>query len=155
MHRAHRTAGATVALALAGSGLALAAGPISGKTYEGGVPSSGISEGHHARTYGAGNIVLRVASNGRSVRAWFSSSAPVIYCRPQGQIRVQSSHPSSISSNGTFKTAVGERFAPGPGPPAILQVISGQFSGRSVSGTIRTQTGEYCGGVSHFWAGAR
>lgn len=153
--KAHRTAALALALTLAVSASALAGGALNGKTYEGGAPSSGVSEGHHLRTYAGGNIVLRVAGNGHSVRVRFSSSSPVLYCRPQGPIRVQSSHSASISSNGTFKAAVGERFAPGPGPPSILQIVSGQFSGRTVRGTIRTQTGEFCGGVSHFSASAR
>jgi hypothetical protein len=153
--RAHRTATLALALTLTATASALAAGALNGKTYEGGAPSSGVSEGHHVRTYAAGNIILRVSGNGKSVSVRFSSSSPVIYCRPQGPIRVQTSHPASISANGTFKASVGERFSPGPGPPAIVQVVSGQFSGRGVRGTIRTQTGEFCSGVSHFSASAR
>jgi hypothetical protein len=152
---AHRTAALALALVLAGSAGALAAGPLNGKTYEGGVPSTGISEHHRLRTNASGNVVLRVSGNGRSVSVRFSSSAPILYCHAQGQIRVQTSHSGSISSNGTFKASVGERFAAGPGPPAIVQVISGQFSGRSVRGSIRTQAGEFCGGVASFSASAR
>jgi hypothetical protein len=154
-HKADRILAAAVALSLAGSAGALAAGPLGGKTYEGGAPSSGTSEGHSVSTHASGNIVFKVASNGKSVRVRFSSSAPVLYCRTQQQVHVQSSHPATISSNGTFKAAVGERFAAGPGPPAILQVISGKFSGRSVRGTIRTQAGLYCSGVASFSASAR
>jgi hypothetical protein len=142
-----------LALALTAAASALA-GPLNGRTYEGGAPSYGTAEGHRQRTHAAGNIVLRVSGNGRSVRAWFSSSSPILYCVTRQPVRVQSSHPASIASNGTFKAAVGERFAPGPGAPAILQVISGQFSGRSAWGTIRTRAGE-CSGVTSFWAGAR
>jgi hypothetical protein len=154
-HRAHRTLAITLALALAGSACALA-GPLNGKTYEGGVPSSGVSsEGHHRmRTHAAGNIVLRVSRGGRSVTVRFSSSAPVIYCNTQEQVHVQSTHAASISGSGTFKAAVSQRFRAGPGPPSIVQLISGHFSGRTVWGTIQTRAAE-CGGVASFSASAR
>ncbi|HWX74589.1 MAG TPA: hypothetical protein VNZ05_04735 [Solirubrobacteraceae bacterium] len=154
-NRAHRTLAITLALALAGSAVALA-GPLGGHTYEGGAPSYGRnSEGQHARTHASGNVVLRVSSNGRSVRVWFSSSSPVLYCNTQEQIRVQSAHPASISSSGTFKAADGERFRAGPGAPAITQVITGRFSGGSVRGTIHTYTAPECSGVASFSARAR
>ena len=60
-HTAHRTAAIALALALAGSAAALAAGPLSGRTYEGGAPSTGVSEGHRKPTHASGNIILRVA----------------------------------------------------------------------------------------------
>jgi hypothetical protein len=154
-HTGHRTLAITLALALAGSATALAAGPLNGKTYEGGAPSYGVSsEGHRLRTHASGNVVLRVSSSGRSVSVRFSGSAPVLYCNTQERVRVQSSHPASISSSGTFKAAVSERFRAGPGPPGIVQVVSGQFSGRTVRGTIRTKAAE-CSGVASFSAAAR
>jgi hypothetical protein len=153
--KTHRALAITLTLTLALSAGALAAGPLNGKTYEGSSPSSGVSsEGHRVHTHASGNIVLRVAANGRSVSVHFSSTAPVLYCVTQQQLHRQSSKPASISSSGTFKAAIGERFAVGPGPPAIVQVVSGRFSGHSVKGTIHTRAGE-CGGVSTFSANAR
>jgi len=135
---------------------ALAAGPLKGKTYEGGVPSTGVkSEGHHqVKLYAAGNIVLRVAGNGKSVTVRFSSSAAILYCRTQQRLYSQSTKPASISSSGTFRAAITQKFSAGTGSPASVQVVSGRFSGRSVSGTIRTEAGE-CGGTATFSARAR
>src|SRR6267378_2104836 len=108
---AHRTAAIALALALTGSAGALAAGPLSGRTYEGGAPSTGVSEGHRKPTHATGNIILRVSRSGRSVSVRFASSSPVLYCVTQQRVHVQSSHVASIASNGTFKAAVGERFS--------------------------------------------
>jgi hypothetical protein len=154
MTRAHRTLALGLALTLAGAAAALA-GPLNGRTYEGATPSSGVSgEGHRVRTHASGNVVLRVAGSGRSVTVRFSGSAPVLYCKAQEPIRVQTTHPASISGSGSFRAAVSERFRPGPGPPAIVQVVSGHFSGGSVHGTINTRAAE-CSGVAGFSATAR
>lgn len=152
-YKARRTLAITFALTLAGSAYALAAGPLKGKTYEGGVPSMGVdSEGHHQRTHATGNIVLRVASNGRSVSVRFSSA--ILYCNTQEKLYSQATKPASISRSGTFTASIGERFSAGPGLPAIVQVVKGRFSGRSVKGTIDTQVPQ-CGGVASFSAAAR
>jgi hypothetical protein len=154
-HKGHLTLSITLALTLAGSAGALAAGPLNGKTYEGGAPSYGVNgEGHRLRTHATGNIVLRVAGSGRSVSVRFSSSAPVLYCNTQERVHVQSTHAASISGSGTFTAAVAERFRAGPGPPPIVQLVTGRFSGRSVKGTIHTRAAE-CGGVATFSATAR
>jgi hypothetical protein len=139
-----------------GAATALAAGPLHGKSYEGGAPSSGItSEGHHRVTLRAGgNITLRVSGNGRSVTVHFSSSAPVLYCRTTQKLQVQSTHAASISRSGSFNATVNERFKAGPGAPAIVQTVSGRFSGGSVAGSIRTTAGAFCSGTSHFSAKA-
>jgi hypothetical protein len=153
-NRLRRTLAITLALTLVPTAGALA-GALGGKTYEGGAPSSGVnSEGHRVRTHAGGNIVLRVAGNGRSLTVRFSSSAPVLYCNTQQRIHVQTTRAASISSHATFRATVSERFSAGPGPPAIVQVISGHFSGRGVHGAIRTQAGE-CGGIAGFSATAR
>jgi len=145
-----------LALTLAGTAGALAAGPLSGKTYEGAAPSWGVSSEIHRRipTHATGNIVLRVARSGRSVTVGFSAAAPVLYCRTQGQMHVQSTKPASISASGTFKAAVAERFRAGPGPPSIVQIVTGRFSGRSVRGAIHTHAAE-CSGATNFSATAR
>jgi hypothetical protein len=151
--QARRTAAVALALTAAVSASAFASGALSGRTYEGAAPSMGVSQGHDVRTHATGNVVLRVARNGRSVSVRFSG-APVLYCTTQQQLHVQTTKPATISRSGTFKASVGERFAAGPGPPAIVQVVSGQFSGGSVRGSIDTHAAE-CGGVTSYSATAR
>lgn len=152
--RTRRIGAVALVVAFAGSAAAVAAGPLRGKTYTGGVPSMGVDgQGHHVRTHATGDITLGVSGSGRSVSIHFTG-APVLYCVTQQQIRVQTTKAASISRSGAFKASVGERFAAGPGPPAIVQVISGQFSGGAVKGSIRTQAAE-CGGVASFSASAR
>jgi hypothetical protein len=154
-NRAQRIGAVIVALALAGSGSALAAGAMNGKSYEGVAPSWGVDhEGHKQRTRASGKIVLRVAGSGRSVTVRFTSSSPVLYCNSRQHLQVQSTNSASISKAGTFKASVAQRFSKGPGLPGVVQVVTGKFSGRNVSGTIRTQAGE-CSGVAHFSATAR
>src|ERR1700733_4107704 len=127
-NRGRRTAAIALVVVLAGSAAALA-GPLKGKTYEGGVPSSGTdNEGHHRRIHASGNIVLRVARSGGSVTVRFSSSSPFLYCNTQEKLHSQSGKAASISRGGTFKATIAERFGTGPGPPAIVQVVSGKFS---------------------------
>jgi hypothetical protein len=153
--RSHRTLAITLAITVVGPTSALAAGALRGATYEGGAPSSGVdSEGHRQRTHAAGNLVLRVAGSGRSVSVRFSSSSPILYCITQQRVHVQSTRSASISGRGAFKATVGERFAAGPGAPAMVQVVTGQFSGHTVRGTIHTQAGE-CSGTASFSARAR
>jgi hypothetical protein len=144
------------AFALAWSASALAGGPLRGKTYEGSVPSLGTeSEGHRVPTHASGKIVLRVSANGRSVSVRFSSTAPVLYCSTQQRLHSQSTHAASISGSGRFKAKVAQRFHAGPGEAAITQVVTGTFSGRTVKGTIHTQTAPECSGVASFTATAR
>ena len=153
--RTRRTLVATLALMLAISAAALASGPLKGKTYEGGVPSTGVNaRGHRVPLHSSGNVVLRVAGNGRSVTVRFSSSSPVLYCNTTKALQVQTTKPAQISGSGTFRASINERFAAGPGPPAIVQVVSGRFSGGRVSGTINTNAAE-CSGTATFSARAR
>ena len=154
-NRSHRTLAITLAIVMASSASALAAGPLHGKTYEGGAPSSGVdSEGHRQHTHATGNVVLRVTRSGRSVTVGFSSSSPILYCITQQRAHVQSTKPAPISRSGTFKATVDERFAAGPGAPSMVQVVTGQFSGGTVRGAIHTQAGE-CSGSASYSATAR
>jgi hypothetical protein len=144
----------TTALTLALSGPALAAGPLRGRTYQGTLPSSGTdSEGHHKEVQPAGKIILRVAGNGRSVSIRFTGPFPILYCVSQVPMKAQATHAATISASGRFRATVGERFSAGPGEPSVFQLVSGQFSGRKVRGTIRTQPSE-CGGTMSFSATA-
>jgi hypothetical protein len=153
-NRPHRTFAIALALALSATASALA-GPLNGRAYEGSTPSSGVNgEGHRVPTHAGGNVILRVSSSGTHVTVRFSSSVPLLYCRTRDRLRVQSTRPAPISSNGSFKATIAERFLAGSGPPAIVQVITGHFSGGSVHGAIRTQHPE-CGGIAGFSATAR
>jgi len=153
--RTRRTLAASLALTLAVSTAALASGPLKGKTYQGSVPTTGVSsKGHRVPLHSSGNVVLRVAGNGRSVTVRFSSSSPVLYCNTTKALQVQTTKPAQISGSGTFRASINERFAAGPGPPAIVQVVSGRFSGHTVKGTIHTEAAE-CSGTTTFSASAR
>jgi hypothetical protein len=152
---ARRTLTITLALTLAISAAAFAAA-LRGKTYEGGVPSSGVSSRRHRvkTLHAGGNISLRVSSNGTSVTVRFSSPYPVLYCETGKALVSQSTKPARISGSGTFTAAIAQRFSYGPGPPSIVQVVSGRFSGRNVSGTIRTEAAD-CSGSASMYARAR
>jgi hypothetical protein len=151
-----RTLVATLALMLGVSTAALASGPLKGKTYEGGAPSTGTRTEHHrvVNLHAGGNIILRVSGSGRTVTVRFTSNSPVLYCNTNKTLAVQSTKPARISSSGTFRASISERFSAGPGAPPIVQVLSGRFSGHTMSGTIHTEAGE-CGGVATFSARAR
>ena len=154
-NRAARALSITLTLALAGASTALA-GAWGGRTYEGGVASSGVrSEGHHTvRLHAGGSIILRVSGNGRSVTVRFSSPYPVLYCNTTKTLRVQSTRAAQISGSGNFRASIAERFSVGPGLPPIVQVVSGHFSGGNVSGSIQTNAAE-CSGSTGFYARAR
>jgi hypothetical protein len=155
----HRTSAIALSLilAIALAASALAAWPLKGKSYQGAVPATGVkSEGHRHRLplHAGGNITLQVAGNGRSVTVRFSSSNPVLYCNTTKALQVQTTKPARISRSGSFRASIDERFAAGPGPQAIVQVVSGKFSGRTVRGTISTQAPP-CSGSASFSARAK
>ena len=81
----------------------------------------------------------------------FPSSHPLLYCNTTEQLHSQSTKAASISGSGSFQATINERFKSGPGAAAIVQVVSGRFSGGSVSGTVHTEAGE-CGGSTSFSA---
>jgi len=155
LNKARKTLPVAMALMLVGGAGALAAGPLNGRTYVGAVPATGTSsEGHHpVKLRAGGNIVVSVARNGRTATVRFTSAYPVLYCVTGKTLHVQKTGPARISG-GSFKASIAERFAAGPGAPAIVQVVTGRFSGNTVNGTIYTQAGE-CSGVSGYRATAR
>jgi hypothetical protein len=154
-HRPRRILALTFALALLISAGALAAGVLKGKTYQGKTASSGRDdEGHTQRFKAAAAIAFRVAGSGRSVTVSLPSTAPLLYCFTKETIQVQSTKPAKISGSGSFRATVDQRFVAGPGEPAIVQVISGRFSGGTVTGTIHTEAAE-CSGSTTFSASAR
>jgi hypothetical protein len=152
--RAPRALAITFVLALVLATAAFAA-PLHGKTYVGAVPSKGIRTEHRhvVPIRAGGNITLKVAGNGKSVYAHFTSSRPVLYCNTGKVLRVQSAKPARITGSGGFKAFISERFNPGPGVPPIVQVVYGHFNGGSATGTIETRAGE-CSGVSYYSARA-
>jgi hypothetical protein len=74
-----------------------------------------------------------------------------MYCINNEFLKVQSTKPAKISSSGSFTAVITGKFIVQGGAPAVTQTITGQFSGRTVSGTIDTSAGG-CGGVSHYSA---
>lgn len=154
--RVNRALALAFALTLGGTAAALASGPYRGRTYEGGAPTSGVRYEHRhiVRLHAGGNIILRVAGNGRTVTVGFSSSSPILYCNISKSLRVQSTRPASLSGSGSFKASVSQKFLPGPGLAPITQVLYGRFSGGYVYGTIITEAGE-CSGSTSFAARAR
>ena len=148
---------AALALALLVSASAFA-GAIGGKRYLGGIPETGTKfEGHHGtgKTHAYGGLLsLRVARNGSSVLVSFTSAWPVIYCYNTKQLRVQKSRPARISRSGSFTASIEERFNPGPGLPPIVQVVSGRFRGRAVTGKIETRAPP-CSGATTYYATAQ
>jgi len=144
----------TASLTLAVSAVALA-GPLKGRTYTGAAPTSGVNNQRHVTIplHAGGNIILRVSRSGSTVTVSFSSARAVLYCNTTQTLQVQKTTAARISSSGSFTATIDQRYSPGPGLPAIVQVVSGRFSGASVSGTIKTVQAE-CGGVAHFSAHA-
>jgi hypothetical protein len=152
--RLRRILSLALALVLLVSTGALAAGVLKGKTYQGKSASSGRDDEGHTQRFKAAAIALRVAGSGRTVTVSLPSTAPLLYCFTKEQIEVQSTKPAKISGSGSFRATVDQRFVAGPGEPAIVQVISGRFSGGTVTGTIRTEAAE-CSGSTSFSAAAR
>lgn len=155
-NKARKTLALAVVLMLTSAAAAFAAGPLKGKTYVGSAPTEGIANYHHhpARLFSGGNLVFRVAHDGRSVTVSFSSSTPLMYCRTSEVLKAQTTKPARISGSGSFTAVIDQRFlATGGGEPAIVQTITGRFSGSKVSGKISTSVGE-CGGVARFSAKA-
>jgi len=147
---ASRTLALTIALTLALAAAALA-GPLKGKTYKGTTPTTGTESQHHKVKVVSHTISLKVSSNGKKVSVHLSFGRPLLYCGTQEQVHVAETSPASISSNGSFKATIQERFSKSVGPAPITQVISGHFKGSKVSGTIRTEAAE-CSGSTSFSA---
>ena len=147
-----RTLAITLALTLLGAAVALA-GPLKGKTYSGTTLATGTNNyGNHVKVH-ANTMTLKVSKNGKTVTVHFGFSIPVLYCVTSKKIAVETTFPAKISGSGKFTAKVGERFKAGAGEPSITEIVSGQFSGKSVSGSIKTEPAE-CGGVTHFSAKA-
>lgn len=143
----------TLVLIVASAAVALAAGPLRGKTYKTTTPSTGTNSRNESASIPAVPMTLKVSGNGKTVTVHFASNTPILYCTDKQQLQVQTSKPAKISGNGSFTAKVDERFSPGIGEPAIVQVVSGKFSGATVHGTIRTEAPP-CGGTTSYTARA-
>jgi len=156
---ANRTLAVVLALtlALAISAAALAAGALNGKRYQGMTSAAGVDgEGHKLPHLTARAMTLKVSSNGRTVSVRFSSSVPPLYdCQTTKTVRAESTKPAKILGDGTFKATVNERFTPGPGQSSITEIVTGRFSGKKVSGTVRTVQPPECTGSASFSANAK
>jgi hypothetical protein len=139
--------------ALAIPAIGAASGALKGRTYTGTTSSEGKETEGNPRTVASVGISLRVSHDGKSVTVRFLSSRPIIYCGSKLTIYSQVTKAVRISSSGTFRVRVGEKFSAGTGETALSQVVSGRFSGHSVKGTIRTEPPE-CGGTTAFSAHA-
>jgi len=157
MRKTTRTLTIALALALLGASSALG-GAVGGKTYLGGIPETGTKfEGHRraGKTHAYGGLVsLRVSRSAGTVTVHFTSNWPVIYCYNTKLLRVQRTRAARISRSGSFNASVEQRFSPGPGLPPIVQVISGHFNGRVVTGKIETRAPP-CSGATTFYARAQ
>ncbi|HTY96036.1 MAG TPA: hypothetical protein VMB91_03280 [Solirubrobacteraceae bacterium] len=149
---ASRTLALTFALTLALAAVAFA-GPLKGKTYNGTTSTTGQEGEHHKVKVVGHTISLKVASNGKKVSVKISFGHPLFYCSTQELTHVAETSPATISSNGSFKATIAERFSKSVGPAPITQVVTGRFSGSKVSGTIRTEAAE-CSGTTSFSAHA-
>jgi len=149
----------TIALTIALAASATAfAGAIGGKRYLGGIPETGTkSEGRRGvgKTHAYGGLLaFHVSHSAGTVTVSFTSNWPVLYCYNTKLLHVQRTRAARISRSGTFSASVEERFSPGPGLPPIVQVISGRFKGRVVSGRIETRAAP-CSGWTTFYATAQ
>ncbi len=147
---ASRTIALTIALTLA-LAVAAFAGPMKGKTYKGSSATTGQESEHHKVKVASHSISLKVSSNGKKVSVKISFGRPLFYCSTQEQVHVAETSPATISSSGSFKATIQERFKKSVGPAPITQVVSGHFNGNKVSGTIRTEAAE-CSGSTSFSA---
>ena len=94
---------------------------------------------------------IEFSINGKKVSVHLSFGRPLFYCSTQEQVTVEETTPATITSNGSFKATIQERFSKSVGPAPITQVVTGRFSGSKVSGTIRTEAAE-CSGSTSFSA---
>jgi hypothetical protein len=145
---APRTIALTLALTLAIAAGALAAGPLKGKTYKGTTPKIGLSSEHNKTALVAHTISLKVSSNGKKVTVHLSFGHPLFYCQSKLETHFETTSAAKISSNGSFKATIQERFTNSVGGAPITQQISGKFSGSKVTGTIRTEADVCSGSVS-------
>jgi hypothetical protein len=153
-----RTLALTLALSLTISMVALAAGPLKGKTYSGRTPASGVgSEGSFS--FGVRlSVVLKVSANGKSVTASFpgipeaGTHRAVMYCNVGVALVRQVTSPATISKKtGSFQATILDKLSEEPSVP-LKQIVTGKFDGHTVKGTVRTATSAGCSGSTTYTA---
>ncbi len=122
-------------------------------TYQGSSASTGQDVNGDPVTLTSNVITLKISSDSQSVTVHFDTVTPILYCMTQQTVQAQSTTPAKIT-DGSFEAEVAERFVNSTGPPPMLQIIAGHFSGDTVSGTIRTEAAE-CSGTTTFSATAQ
>jgi len=155
---AKRTLLTALVLVLVLASSALGAAALAGKTYSANSPSWGIKTTRGVRyALPVGLMTFKVSSSGKTVTVHFASNRALIYCGTKETVHSQVTSPAKISSSGSFKATVYEKFKVGKGPAAstasITQLIDGRFSGHTVRGTIHTEAPP-CSGYTNFSATA-
>ena len=134
-----RIAAFTSVLALALTGIALAAAPKKGATYTG------------KTSHESDPITLKVSHSGKTVTV-AETFAP-LYCEGGGAGERQISKPAAISRSGAFSTVISYEFAPEHKITSKLYV-KGTFNGKKVKGTARSEflLAHQCDGSTSFSA---
>ena len=129
-------------VAVACAAAALAGAPVKGGTYKGKTAHQGDS------------IRLKVSSNGKTVTAYVPS--PPFYCVGGGGPTLEKPRAAAISAGGTFKGAIAYEFTP-LHKILVRLYLSGKFSGRTATGTARTEFpySKQCNGSTTFSARAK
>ncbi|MGA2453395.1 MAG: hypothetical protein ABSG93_07720 [Solirubrobacteraceae bacterium] len=122
---------------LATAALALAAGAIKGAVYVG--------------TLKGEIFTLKVSKSGKTVE--IDDAFPPSYCQGGSAGVRQISNPAPISKSGSFRDTISYEFVPTKKKTSTL-VITGKFSGRSVSGSAHSDylLASSCSGTSSFKA---
>jgi hypothetical protein len=133
---------AGLSLALVLGGIALAAGPMKGKTYGGSLVRGNVP------------ITLKVAKNGKAVTV--SVERPPLYCEGGGVGGRQITKPATISKSGSFSATIVYEFTPNHTTNSKL-LVKGKFSGSKVSGSARSEfkLAASCDGSTSFSAKAK
>ena len=122
---------------------ALAAGPLAGATYKG--------EATHGKE-NAYKISLKVAASGKTVKV--TVNPPPIPCDVGVPVDAIITKAAAISKGGSFTQSITYVFNPEPAVPVKL-VFAGKFSGKSVAGTMKNETGGECDATWKFSAKAK
>lgn len=130
-------------LALTLVAVALAAGPLAGATYKG------------EATQGKENVYkisLKVATSAKTVKV--TVNPPPHPCDVGLPVHAIVTKAAAISKGGSFKQSITYKFDPEPSVPVKL-VFAGKFSGKSVAGTMKNETGGECDATWKFSAKAK
>jgi hypothetical protein len=127
---------------LASGAAALASKPVNGATYTG------------TTAHGKAAIELKVSANGKRVTVKMVS--PPLYCEGGGGPTLQITKAAAISKSGSFNGSIAYEFRFTHKITSHL-FFSGKFSGRSVTGSARSEfaLAKVCDGSTSFTARAK